>query len=121
ERRSGVVVAHDPVVGPAVQRVAVGAVLRETDAVTPAMDGNEDRGEGLRLVRPVRGWPLRHVVHVMGRGASCESQRGKDGCCESRNVHRTGPRTGRRNSDDDPTPRPESLEGSAPSGNSTSP
>ena len=73
ERRAGVVVADDLVVGPTVEGVAVGAVLRQADAVAPAVTCEEDRGQRLCLLGAVRGRAMRpHLVRVAGRGASCK-------------------------------------------------
>ena len=65
---AGVVVGDDVGGGPAVQGIAVGAVLREPDAVAPAVAGDEERPPGRR--RRVR------------RRGSRETQGGEEGCCE---------------------------------------
>ena len=67
ERRARVVVQHDLVVAPAVERIAVRAVLGEPDPVSPAVPGDKDHRERLRS--------------VIRRGG-LEPQGGKQGCCE---------------------------------------
>jgi hypothetical protein len=95
ERRARVVVVDDPVVGPAVEGVTVGAVLRHSDPMPPAVAREEDRRQRLGPLDAVRGRGVcPQLVRVAGRGACCEPQRGENRCCEFGDVHRTGPRPG---------------------------
>src|SRR5262245_18351671 len=68
DRRTGVVVVEDLRCGPAVLRVAVGAVLAEPDAVPPAVAGEDEERAGA----------VRRDVAVGGRGGACR-ERGQDG------------------------------------------
>jgi len=88
ELRARVVVRDDLVERPAVQRVAVCAVLRQADAVAPAVAGDEQhRQRSLLRVRLLRG----RVDDVWSRSARCEPECGDDCCCEFAD-HRPGPR-----------------------------
>src|SRR5207253_10928185 len=84
EVRSREVVSDDLVGRPAVERVAVGAVLGEADSVTPAMADDEQHRQRLRASRACVWRALRRVLRerLMRRGGTGEPEGCEDGCCD---------------------------------------